>query len=99
MKGFEERLARLEQLSEQIRNSDVPLDQAVKIFEEGVNLAKALERDLAKVERRVQMLVNEPETEDDKPVLELFPELNGLAGTAGSADQSQTSPLESQSGE
>ncbi len=89
MKGFEERLSRLEQLSEQIRNSDVPLDQAVKIFEEGVNLAKTLERDLAKVERRIQMLVNEPEKEDDKPVLELFPELNGLAGSPGSAESTR----------
>lgn len=88
MKGFEERLARLEQLSEQIRNSDVPLDEAVKIFEEGVNLAKTLERDLTKVERRIQMLVNEPEKEEGKPVLELFPELNGLSPGETSGESS-----------
>ena len=79
MKGFEERLARLEQLSEQIRNNDVPLDTAVKIFEEGVKLARALERDLSRIERRIQILVNEPEEDGAEPVLELFPELNTLS--------------------
>ena len=78
MKGFEERLSRLEELSEQIRDNTLPLDDAVKLFEEGVKLARNLERDLSKVERRVQLLVNEPDAEGEKPVLELFPELNDL---------------------
>ncbi len=79
MKGFEERLARLEQLSEQIRDNEIPLDDAVRIFEEGVKLARALERDLTRVERRVQVLVNEPQAEDEEPILELFPDLDSLS--------------------
>ena len=78
MKGFEERLTRLEEISETIRDNDVPLDEAVTLFEQGVKLARTLERDLAKVERRVQILVNEPETEGEEPILELFPELNTI---------------------
>ena len=78
MKGFEERLARLEQLSEQIRDNEIPLDDAVRIFEEGVKLARALERDLSRVERRIQVLVNEPQADDEEPILELFPDLNSL---------------------
>ncbi|TVQ40238.1 MAG: exodeoxyribonuclease VII small subunit [Spirochaetaceae bacterium] len=79
MKGFEERLTRLEEISEKIRDNDVPLDEAVTLFEQGVKLARTLERDLAKVERRVQILVNEPDTEGEEPILELFPELNTIA--------------------
>lgn len=87
MKGFEERLARLEQLSEKIRDNEVPLDDAVRIFEEGVRLARALERDLSKVERKIQILVNQPEAEGEEPILELFPELNDLSAETADKDE------------
>ena len=72
MKNFEERLTNLEELNEKMREGDVPLDDAVKIFEEGIKLAKSLEKDLAKIERKIEILVNKPETDDDEPNLELF---------------------------
>ncbi len=72
MKNFEERLINLEELNDKMRNGDVALDDAVKIFEEGIKLAKGLEKDLAKIERKIEILVNKPETDDDKPNLELF---------------------------
>jgi exodeoxyribonuclease VII small subunit len=80
MQTFEERLARLEELSERIRTGDLGLDEAVRTFEEGMRLAKQLEKELSKVERKVEILVNEPDEPGEEPVLELFPELNGLAG-------------------
>ncbi len=72
MKSFEERLINLEELNDKMRDGDVALDDAVKIFEEGIKLAKGLEKDLAKIERKIEILVNKPETDDDKPNLELF---------------------------
>lgn len=75
MKSFEERLARLEEISEGIREGSVPLEEAAALFEEGVKLAKGLDRDLQRIERKVEQLVNEPTEEGEKPVLELFPEL------------------------
>ena len=72
MKNFEERLANLEELNEKMRGGDVPLDDAVKIFEDGIKLAKGLEKDLAKIERKIEILVNKPETDEDEPNLELF---------------------------
>ena len=72
MKSFEERLTNLEELNEKMRGGDVALDDAVKIFEEGIKLAKGLEKDLAKIERKIEILVNKPETENDEPNLELF---------------------------
>jgi exodeoxyribonuclease VII small subunit len=79
MKSFEERLNRLESLSEKLREGKIPLEEAVSIFEEGMKLAKDLEKELAKIERKVEILVNEPAKKgatgtEAEPVLELFPE-------------------------
>jgi exodeoxyribonuclease VII small subunit len=60
---FEQRLTRLEQLSEQIRDGEISLEDATKFFEEGMKLARGLEKDLAKVERRVEILRNQPPIE------------------------------------
>lgn len=80
MKSFEERLKRLERLSEEIRSEDCTLEEATSYFEEGVKLAKGLEKELSQVEKRVEILVNEPDEEGEKPVLELFPDVRGVAG-------------------
>lgn len=72
MKKFEERLARLEELAERIKENDLPLEEAVGVFEEGVKLSKGLERDLDRIQARVEILLNEPEAEDEKPELGLF---------------------------
>lgn len=72
MKKFEERLERLEELSDTIRNPDLALEDALAYFEEGIKLAKSLEKDLDKIEGKIQMLMNQPETPDDKPELDLF---------------------------
>ena len=74
--GFEQRLERLESLAEKLREGNIPLEEAVAIFEEGMKLSKSLEKDLARVERRVEILTGEPATEEEKPGLELFPELS-----------------------
>ena len=75
MKSFEERLTRLEEINDKIRQGDVPLEEAAELFEEGIKLAQGLDKDLAKIERRVEQLMNEPTEPGEKPVLELFPEL------------------------
>ena len=73
---FEERLSRLEQIGERLREGSVPLDEATTLFEEGVKLARSLEKELAKVERKIEILVNDPAKEDTEPSLELFPGLD-----------------------
>lgn len=73
MKNFEERLERLEVLGEQIRKSDIPLDDALKAFEEGIKLARTLEKDLEKVESRIEILMSNTEAPaEESPELELF---------------------------
>jgi exodeoxyribonuclease VII small subunit len=72
MKNFEERLKRLEQLSERIREPELALEDAVAMFEEGVKLSKSLEKDLDKIESRVEILLNQAENPEDKPEFGLF---------------------------
>jgi exodeoxyribonuclease VII small subunit len=73
MKNFEERLEKLEELGELIRQTDVPLDEALRAFEEGIRIARTLEKDLEKVESRIELLLNETEAPDtESPELELF---------------------------
>ncbi|MDR3343113.1 MAG: exodeoxyribonuclease VII small subunit [Treponema sp.] len=73
MKNFEARLERLEALGEKIRKSDIPLDDALKAFEEGIKLARTLEKDLEKVESRIEVLMNGPDVKGEiDPELELF---------------------------
>jgi len=74
--GFEQRLQRLEKLAEKLRGGSIPLEEAIALFEEGMKLSKSLEKDLARVERRVEILTREPGGDSDQePGLELFPEL------------------------
>ncbi len=72
MKKFDERLERLEELSGRIRESDIGLEEALACFEEGIKLAKALEKDLDKIEGKIQILMNQGEQVDEKPELDLF---------------------------
>ena len=73
VKNFEQRLERLEFLGEQIRKTDIPLDEALRAFEEGIKLARALEKDLDKIDSRIEILMNDPGAPaDEAPELELF---------------------------
>ncbi|MDA3941413.1 MAG: exodeoxyribonuclease VII small subunit [Spirochaetia bacterium] len=76
MKNFEERLTTLDELNEKMKTGNIALDEAVQIFEEGIKLAKGLEKDLSKVERKIEILVNKPEKESDEPNFELFDSIN-----------------------
>ena len=64
-KSFEERLERLEELGDEIRKTDIPLDNAIKAFEEGIKLAFDLEKDLEKIESRIEILMNNTGEADD----------------------------------
>ena len=73
MKNFEQRLERLEELGEEIRKTDIPLDEALAAFEEGIKLARTLEKDLEKIDSRIEILINSAESPaNESPELELF---------------------------
>ncbi|NLM01609.1 MAG: exodeoxyribonuclease VII small subunit [Treponema sp.] len=72
MENFEQKLIRLEELGDAIKKNDVSLEDALKIFEEGIKLAKSMEKELDKIEGKIQILMNQPIMNDDKPELSLF---------------------------
>ena len=73
MKNFEERLEKLENLGETIRKTGIPLEDSLKAFEEGIKLARSLEKDLEKIESRIEILLNSPDAKSqESPELDLF---------------------------
>ena len=75
MKNFEEKLERLEKISSDIKKSDVTLEEALKYFEEGITLARTMEKELDKIEGKIQILMNQPEV-DSKDTSRQTPELD-----------------------
>jgi exodeoxyribonuclease VII small subunit len=72
MKNFEERLERLEELGNEIKKNDVSLEDALKMFEEGITLARGMEKEIEKIEGKIQILMNQPVPSESKPELDLF---------------------------
>ncbi len=88
--NFEDDLKKLEELSNEIKKSDVSLEVALKDFEEGIKLAKKMEKQLDSIEAKIQILMKEPAEESPKeensssqnfPELELFDGKTEVNGT------------------
>ncbi|MEX2442871.1 MAG: exodeoxyribonuclease VII small subunit [Alkalispirochaeta sp.] len=75
MSDFEHRLQRLEEIAEKLRDGSIQVDDAAELFEEGVKLARALDKELQRIERRVEILAKQPVDEETPPSFELFPDL------------------------
>jgi len=56
---FEEAMARLETIVSELENGDLPLDESLKIFEEGIKLSKACLKLLDDAERKVEVLIQD----------------------------------------
>ena len=56
---FEQAMARLEAIVGELEKGDLPLDESLKIFEEGVRLSKNCLKILEDAERKVEVLVQE----------------------------------------
>ena len=80
---FEENLEKLEQLSGDIKKSDISLEDALKDFEEGIKLAAGMEKELDEIEGKIQILMNEPQpmAKDNPPDFDLFEDDSVLNGT------------------
>ena len=53
-------MKRLEEIAESMRSREVPLEKAMEMFDEGVQLSKDLEQELLGFERKVETLTNLP---------------------------------------
>jgi exodeoxyribonuclease VII small subunit len=56
---FEQAMARLEAIVGELERGDLPLDESLKIFEEGIRLSKNCLKVLEDAEKKVEVLVQE----------------------------------------
>jgi len=66
---FERSLARLEEVVRRLESPQLSLDEAMKLFEEGVELSRECQRQLEEAEGRVEILLKKA---DGKMVAEVF---------------------------
>ncbi len=56
---FEDALARLEQIVDTLEAGNLPLEESLKAFEEGVGLARRCARYLEEAEKRIELLTKD----------------------------------------
>jgi exodeoxyribonuclease VII small subunit len=69
---FEECLQRLEQIVTELEKGDIPLEQALGLFEEGIQLSASCRKELEDAEGKVEILLNrngklQPESFESQP--------------------------------
>jgi exodeoxyribonuclease VII small subunit len=58
-KKFEASMARLEEIVQELEKGDVPLEQSLKLFEEGIRLSRICNKRLEEAERKVEILLKD----------------------------------------
>ena len=59
MPNFEVSLQRLEQIVDELEKGNVPLEQALKLFEEGLKLSSSCRKELEEAEGKVEILLRQ----------------------------------------
>jgi len=70
-KTFETQLGALERIVRELERGDLPLEESLKLFEEGVRLSRECQERLNQAERRIEVLLRDNE---GRPVLSAFDE-------------------------
>jgi exodeoxyribonuclease VII small subunit len=60
-KTFEQSLKQLEQIVQELESGDLPLEKAIKKFEEGIHLSKFCSQKLDETEKRITILMRDSE--------------------------------------
>jgi exodeoxyribonuclease VII small subunit len=58
MASFEEQLSALEKVVDRLERGELPLDESVRLFEEGMRLSDACKAQLESAEGRIQVLMD-----------------------------------------
>jgi exodeoxyribonuclease VII small subunit len=62
--GFESDVKKMEEIVDKLRKNETSLDEAIKLFEEGVGIAARVDEELSRMERKVQVLLTPPGSQD-----------------------------------
>jgi len=60
-KKFESALERLEEIVQELESGDLPLEQSLKLYEEGIKLSRLCTKRLEEAERKVEILLKDKE--------------------------------------
>ncbi len=58
-KTFEQSLKQLEQIVEELESGELPLEKAVKKFEDGIKLSRSCSSKLDEIERKITILLKD----------------------------------------
>ncbi|MCJ7586385.1 MAG: exodeoxyribonuclease VII small subunit [Candidatus Aminicenantes bacterium] len=88
MVHFEKAMADLERIVDKLEKGDLPLNESLALFEKGVKLARVLREELAKAEKKVEILLK-----DEKGELRREPfEPEGGDGEQAAGDEGEETP-------
>ncbi|MEW6686644.1 MAG: exodeoxyribonuclease VII small subunit [Candidatus Edwardsbacteria bacterium] len=59
--SFEQGLKKLESIAEKLESGDLPLEQAIDLYEEGIKISRLCQAQLEKIEKRVEKLSKDTE--------------------------------------
>ncbi len=65
---FEQALAELEAVVERLEHGDLPLEDALKQFERGIELARSCQSSLKAAEQRVEILLKKSQDGEPEPL-------------------------------
>ncbi|SMO35604.1 exodeoxyribonuclease VII small subunit [Fodinibius sediminis] len=63
--GFEEALARLETIVEELEDDSITLDKSIELYEEGIELSKLCTETLEEAELRIEKVAEQQVEEND----------------------------------
>jgi exodeoxyribonuclease VII small subunit len=59
--SFEQAMNRLEEISQSLESGDIPLEESIKLYEEGIKLVEFCQGKLTEAEKKVQKLTRTEE--------------------------------------
>lgn len=81
-KSFEASLAELEKIVRDLERGDLPLEESLQLFENGVKLSRECQERLSQAERRIEVLLRDAE---GRPVVSAFEDEETDLKSPGSA--------------
>jgi exodeoxyribonuclease VII small subunit len=69
VRSFEQSMSALETIVRELERGDLPLEESLKLFEEGVKLSRECQERLRQAERRIELLLRD---DDGRPVVTEF---------------------------
>lgn len=71
---FEQKLEKMEEISKTLQDPTTDLRKAVDLYEEGMVLAKEVDDELSKIERRIEIVTSAPGESSEGVIMEPYKE-------------------------